>query len=635
MRAEHHFYHETGKPVNEGNTRLHGARDRSYGGSRSGILPKHDLARPEVPRPMKSITFIVPPHLQFRDYVDPKENVKAVRKPDGRAYGNLITDMPLGPLAMSAYLKEHVAGLETGLLDFNIELNRRADFPFDSFEAYFDAYFAATADYDRTDIFAISSLFSPSYQSLLAIARSLKRRYPGAIVMAGGNIPSNMYKELYKLDAACLDYICYGEGELPLLKFLEADTSPEARDAYVAASPSWVTAAKAADPTFLPAHDFISDLDEIPIYDYDLAADKYAANPAYLAYGAHQDTDLNFHFLTSRGCPYRCIFCASHKVHGRTMRYYSLERVKEDLRILKAKGAKTVIFQDDHFMGDQKRALEIVKYVGELGFKFIFQNSLALYALKREFLEACRDAGMDQLVLSVESGSDRVLKEVMKKPLNLRIVAQVARDCRELGIYTYCNIVMGLPGETKEDLEDSRRFLKTIYANWFGIFIANPLVGSEMFDICVENDFLQENWIGSDYKQAVVSTGDWDAEYIKNRAYQLNLELNIKENSDYRLGNYPVALQAFERVIRAKESHAVAYLMAARALAKLGRADEAAGYLEKSRHYYRTEPFWQDQMDQLGMDPLSPTALEDDAPALDLTARIAESRPPVTHFTNA
>lgn len=583
---------------------------------------------------MKSITFIVPPHQQFQSFVNPPANSKALRKADGKEYGSLHSDMPLGPLAMSAYLKKHVPGLETELLDFNVELNALDAFPYDSFDAYFDAHFAATDRYDRTDIFAISCLFSPSYRSLLAIAKSLKQRYPNAIVMAGGNIPSTMYKELYKLDAASIDYLCYGEGELPLLKFLQADTSPEARERFVAESTSWITAAKAADPEFKPAHDFIWDLDEIPVYDYALCIDKYGSNPTFKAYDVTQDTELNFHYLTSRGCPFRCIFCASHKVHGRQMRYYSLERVKEDLLALKAMGAKTIVFQDDHFMGDQKRALDIVRFVGELKYTFFFQNSLALFALKREFLEACRDAGMDQLVLAVESGSDRVLKQVMKKPLNLKIVEQVVRDCRELGIYTNCNIVMGLPGETKADMDDAREFLKSIYANWFGIFIANPLVGSEMFDICVENGFLQENWIGSDYKQAVVSTGDWDADYIKERAYMLNLELNIKDNADFRLGNYPVALQAYERVLRAKDSHAPAYLMAARCLAKLGEAEKAEAYLEKARHHYRTEPFWRARMDELGMDPLAADALVVEAPDPDLTSRITQSRPPVQHFTN-
>jgi len=577
---------------------------------------------------MKNITFIIPPHLQFSSYVNPAENVKLVKKKDGNSYGNLITDMPLGPLAISAFLKKHIEGIQTKVLDFNVELNQLDAFAYKSFKDYFADFFENTNEYDDTEIFGISCLFSPSYQSLIEVSQVLKKRFPKAVIMAGGNIPSNMYKELYKMDQS-IDLMGYGEAELPLLGYLQA----EDKAAFVAESKSWVTYEKSLDPNFKPAHEFIWNLDEIPVYDYDLCGEKYNQNPAYTAYGGHQDKESNFHFLSSRGCPFHCIFCASHKVHGRKMRYYSMDRVKQDLLMLKEKGAKTVLFQDDHFMGDQKRALEIVKYVGELGFKFIFQNSLALYALKREFLEAAKNAGMNQLVLSVESGSERVLREVMKKPLNLKIVEQVVRDCRELGIYTYCNIVLGLPGETKEDIADAREFLKTIHANWFGIFIANPLVGSEMFDICAENNYLHDNWIGSDYKQAVVSTKDWDSEYITNTAYEMNLQLNLVENSDYRLGNYPVALEACERVIRAKDSHAVAYFMAAKCLYKMNQIDKADAYLEKSKHYYDADPIWKAHMDKFLLNPHDmDRSYDSQNPPAQFP--IKESLPPVRHFTN-
>jgi len=578
---------------------------------------------------MKNITLIIPPHLQFNSYANPSDNVKVVKKKDGKFYGNLITDMPLGPLAISSYLKKHIPGINTKLLDFNIELNALDAFSYQSFKEYFENYFSNTDEFNDTEIFGISCLFSPSYQSLIDIAQIIKRIYKNAVVMAGGNIPTNMYKEIYKMDRTSIDYICYGEAELPLLNFLKAEDKKK----YVANSTSWITYEKSLKENFKPAHDFIQNLDEIPLYDYDLCGSRYSQNPTYTSYGSHQDKDSNYHILTSRGCPFHCIFCASHKVHGRTMRYYSLDRVKIDLLELKRRGAKTILFQDDHFMGDQKRALEIVKFVGELGFKFIFQNSLALYALKREFLEAARNAGMDQLVLAVESGSERVLRQVMKKPLNLNIVERVVKDCRELGIYTFCNIVMGLPGEAKEDIEDARKFLKTIYANWFGIYIANPLVGSEMFDICIENDYLHENWIGSDYKQAVVSTKDWDAEFIKNKAYQLNLELNIIENSDYRMGNYLVALQAFERVIGAKESHAIAYFMAAKCLYKLEKKEKADLYLKKAQHFYTTDLFWKKHMDHFSVNPFVLNT-NNDCIDSEQENNIKFDFPPVKHFTN-
>lgn len=541
---------------------------------------------------LDTILFVIPPHITFKDFIAPGNMHKQIIKADGHVYGNLITDMPLGPLALSAYIKK-ASLVKTMLLDFNVELNAAASFDFESYYAYFYYYFAKYIE-SSPGIIAISSLFSPSYSATKDIARAAKEVFKDTLVLCGGNLATNMYLKIFD-ESDYIDAICYGEGEKPLLALIQADD----REILLETHGSWITPNKAKNPLFIPNHDFVEDLDEIPEYDYLICEDKYFANPAFTTYGNIQEKGAGFHVLTSRGCPFKCTFCASHKVHGRQMRYYSLERVKNELRKLKETyGAKTFIFQDDHLMGDKKRALEIIRFVGEIGVKAIFQNSLALYALDREMLEALKHAGMEQLVLSVESGSDRVLRHVMRKPLKLSIVRKVTEDCRELGIYTYANILIGLPGETKQDIEDSLQFLKTIYANWFGVFCANPLVGSEIFDICLENGFLKEDWMESDYKKAVIETGDWNAEYIQEMAYIFNLVLNFKENSDLRLGDPVTALTGFERAIRAKSDHAIAYHYAAECYRQLGNYDEEERYRQLASNYAKL-PFWQHYIDRL------------------------------------
>ena len=171
--------------------------------------------------------------------------------------------------------------------------------------------------------------------------------------------------------------------------------------------------------------------------------------------------------MTSRGCPYLCTFCASHRTHGRTMRYHSVERVRRDLTKLTSEyGASQVIFQDDHLMGDKNRVRELLKIIKDLGLNSLYQNGLTLYALDRSMLEAFYDAGVRHLVLPVESGSEKVLKEQMRKPLKLRISERVAADCRDLGIYTNTNILIGMPGETKADIEAARVNLRKIKTNY-------------------------------------------------------------------------------------------------------------------------------------------------------------------------
>lgn len=547
---------------------------------------------------MQTILFIVPPNLTFEDYIDPPPASRQVKKADGRSYGNLATDMPLGVLSMSAYVKKHLP-VRTAVIDYNIELNKTDRFQFATYADYFRHDLAQRTFAHTPDIIGISSLFTPSFFSLLDLARCCRERFPEAVIVGGGSVPSNMYTDIFaRCDA--FDALCYGEGEKPLLALAAADDKVRA----LREGAAWATREKLGrGMTF--EHDFIEQLDDIPFYDYDICdLAQYGINPAMTAYAAVKEKSTNhFQVMTSRGCPFKCTFCASHRVHGRKMRYYSENRVREDFTRLRDQyGADTLVFQDDHFMGDKERALNIINMVRHLNLTAVFQNGLALYALDRPILEALKGAGVNHLVLAVESGSERVLRHVMHKPLKLAIVQRVARDCRELGIYSSVNILIGMPGETKEDIEDAREFLKTIDANWFIILCASPLVGSEMYSVCEENGYLKDNYLGADYRRAVVETKDFSAAYIQETLYDLNIELNFVRNADVRLGYDEIALGGFENAIRAKHDHAVAFYFAAGCLERLGDKEKAASYRARAREIVQSNPFWREYFEKFGLD---------------------------------
>ena len=251
-------------------------------------------------------------------------------------------------------------------------------------------------------------------------------------------------------------------------------------------------------------------------------------------------------------------------------------------------------------MADKRRAMQIIQIVRNLKLNTVFQNGLALYALDRDMLELLKEAGVNQLLLSVESGSERVLRHIMHKPLDLSIVKRVANDCRELGIYTNTNILIGLPGETRKDIEDAIAFLKTIPCNWYMIFCATPLVGSEMYELCKLKGYLNDNHIGADYKHACISTEDFTAEEIQQTAYDMNIELNFVNNWDFKLGNYEVALKGFENVIRAKSDHAIAYFYAARTLERMGDLEKSRQYMQTAQRE-GTTPFWKTYFSRFGL----------------------------------
>lgn len=538
---------------------------------------------------MEKILFIMPPNITYGEFVAPPQNVKQTPKSSGQVFGSVITDIPLGPISLSAYLKQHVA-VETQLIDFNVELNRAERFDYSCFRDYYEEFLAAPEVHDfAPTIIGISTLFAPSYRSLIELADIARKLFPDALLLGGGNLPTAVYREIMQ-DTDAFDAICYGEGERAMLALLQADD----KKACLEANPTWVTPAK-LEQNIEFKHDFIEELDEIPYLDYEiLDVAGYDINPTMYYYTSEKERNKGMAIMTSRGCPFKCIFCASHKAHGRDMRYHSIERVVDDAQRLKDRyGAQTIIILDDHFMGDRPRAYQIVDRLTKAGHKLFFPNALALYALDRPFLELLSRAGVKQLILAVESGSERVLKRVMKKPLKLDIVRRVANDCRELGIYTDCNILIGLPGETKADIADTREFLKSINADWFRINVATPLAGSEMYEICDTKNYFKDIPILGNYKKAIVETEDFSAAYIQEMSYLMNIELNFVHNANMKLGHFAMALDSFRNVLKAKYDHPIAHYYTSICHKQLGNTTQAAYSMELARKFVHGNSFWQ------------------------------------------
>tara|TARA_B100000131_G_scaffold295544_1_gene312653 strand:+ start:174 stop:1922 length:1749 start_codon:yes stop_codon:yes gene_type:complete len=541
---------------------------------------------------MEKLLFIVPMHITMESFLNPGSNSRSYKKADGKDYNSLSTDLPLGPLSMSAYIKQFT-DIEVKLVDYNVELNHVKEFPYTKFYDYCYDHLSKI-DFKPT-IVGVSSLFSPSFDNFMDCASVSKKIWPDALIIGGGNIPTNDYEYIYNtLNFNDFDALCYGEGEKPLKELLLSKN----REEYLKNSKSWITKDKLKkEVEFKPKHDFIEDLDEIPFFDYDLCdIEKASVNPNITSFH-NVAGDFGFHIMTSRGCPYLCTFCASHKTHGRKMRYHSVKRVREDLtRLKKFYGAKTVVFQDDHLMSSKERVYDLLDIVGDLGLGSLYQNGLTLYALDRPMLEAFYKAGVRHLVLPVESGSSKVLKHQMKKPLKFGISERVAIDCRDLGIYTNTNIIIGMPGETKQDLEDSRFNLRKIKTNWFNIGCASPLVGSEMHDLAQMNGYITDQTRGSDYHVATIKTEDFTPEYIQRFQYIMNLELNFIYNSDLEYEAYETGLIGFSNVTRIRPDHAFGHYFSSVCYKNLGDQENFEKSKENFIKYSKTK-FWNDWLE--------------------------------------
>lgn len=560
------------------------------------------------------LLFLVPPNITYEDFVSPPSNISTISKNNGQVkFGSVLTDIPLGVISLSAYLKKWV-DIDVKVIDFNVLLNQVDDWLWPDFESFFEETLRSE-EYQKfkPDYVGVTALFTPAYDSVISLTKLAKKCF-SSLILVGGNLPTAIYKDIL-LDSPDVDAVCFGEGEKPLLELLLAQDKIQ----FLQEHSSWVTHKDIADNNTQFKHDFINDLDEIPFLDYDiLDIEGYKLNPTSSRYSvsdkyvrSHSDISLMLEeasgkdvaalekvktylpIMTSRGCPFKCTFCASHVAHGRDMRYQSPERVIDDLIEMKKRYLiDGVVIQDDHFMGGRERPYTIVDGIGKLKLEMFFQNALAIYALDLRFLQLLKKSGVHELVLPIESGSARVLKELMKKPLRLDLVTEVAKNCREAGIYTDCNIILGMPGETMEDINDSREFLKTVYADWFRIFVATPIPGSEMYETCEANDYFKVTPMKANYKRAVIETGVMTPEQTQSMTYYMNIELNFVYNANLRLGRYDVALESFMKVLNVKSDHAIALFYVGYCHEQLGNSDLAKDYYLQAKKICEDTDFW-------------------------------------------
>jgi len=275
------------------------------------------------------------------------------------------------------------------------------------------------------------------------------------------------------------------------------------------------------------------------------------------------------------------------------MRAFSISRIEEELTHLKSKySSTTLVIEDDMFLWDVEWAKSILRIAQKLDLVTFFPNALALYALDWDMLEELYKTGVRQLTLAVESGSARVLRELMRKPLKLSITNRVVNDCRKLGIYTDCNIIIGMPGETIEDIQDTRKFLLGLGANWYRINVATPLAGSEMYLKAAEMGYVKGDIRRAGYKSCVIETPYLSPQQVEQQAYALNLELNFLHNADMGLGNFMRAKDTFLNVVKLRGDHALAHLMLSICLFKLGEIQDFHIMREKSASLVSGSAFW-------------------------------------------
>ena len=289
--------------------------------------------------------------------------------------------------------------------------------------------------------------------------------------------------------------------------------------------------------------------------------------------------------MFSRGCPFNCCFCSSHSVHGKKVRYNSIDRIKSDvMHLINDFGMNTIAVWDDNFFADKQKALELLDFFSSLNLVIEFSNSLPVYRIDEDMALALKRAGVDVVSLAIESGNDRVLREIIHKPLKLEMVPSAIEILRKHDFYIHGLFIIGFPGETLEDIEISMEFIQESKINWAHIFVASPLPGSELMEKCIEGGYLDSNNVENIvFMKGNISTENWTSRDIERIQQYNTIKKDFVNNLDMIEEKWERALRNFRFVIDSHYENPFAYYYSAKCLEKLNEKGMASEYYNRCR----------------------------------------------------
>lgn len=219
-----------------------------------------------------------------------------------------------------------------------------------------------------------------------------------------------------------------------------------------------------------------------PVYQRDLQIEKY-----FIGYLKHPYISI----YTGRGCKSRCTFCLwPQTVGGHRYRTRSVSHVLEEIAWAQKNfpQVKEFFFDDDTFTDDLPRAEEIARGLGKLG---VTWSCNAKANVPRATLKVLRDNGLRLLLVGYESGNQQILHNI-KKGMRIEVAERFTKDCHELGIAIHGTFILGLPGETKETIQETINFATRINPHTIQVSLAAPYPGTHLYKQAVENGWLDE-----------------------------------------------------------------------------------------------------------------------------------------------
>jgi radical SAM superfamily enzyme YgiQ (UPF0313 family) len=277
-----------------------------------------------------------------------------------------------------------------------------------------------------------------------------------------------------------------GEGEITMLELLN-QTNPLTTDFSKIDGLSWRDGEQVY---YSRTRELIKDLDWLPFPALDLLPDLQSSYiPAYFSVKRTPASG----FITTRGCPGRCTFCAN-SIHGRRIRQFSLDYMFELIYILtKQYGIKELQILDDTFTVNRKRVIALCERLIHENIDITWSCSARVNGITKEMLEIMKRSGCWQICYGIESGDEAMLKKI-KKNITIEEVHRTVNMTKKAGIKIKGFFMMGFPEETRESMKKTLNLAMNIPIDDLSLTIFTPYPGTPSYNDIQKYGTFTENW---------------------------------------------------------------------------------------------------------------------------------------------
>lgn len=387
---------------------------------------------------------------------------------------------PLGLCYVAAVFK--AAGAEVAFFDYIVE-------------QYSKESLAKKLDAFQPDAVGITSV-TMNFKGAAQIIKDVKAYNPNIVTVFGGphvtfDAPDtlNKYPEV--------DIVALGEAELTIVELTPVITQRDKwKDvegiAFLNADKKLINNGR---------REFIKELDTLP-----LPARELLPIARYRALG------FPVSIITSRGCPYKCIFCQGTRMVGHKIRYRNTMAIADEIEGILALGFPRINIADDFFTSSRKQVKLLCEEIKRRHLNFSWSAFARVNSVSHELLEVMMDAGCDAISFGIESGNQEMLDRV-EKHMKLEQVTKAVQICKDVGMHVFSSFIVGLPGETPETLKETNEFARSLGTD-FGYHFLAPLPGTPVRDNVKAYDvnILSTDWNDYDANKAIVSTSSLSAD---------------------------------------------------------------------------------------------------------------------------